>query len=207
VGGFDSVSCPLMGYYVLVFLATFLVDLIPFVGPPAWTAMVFLQMWFGLNVWWVLVIGVVGSTLGRYVYSLYIPLLSARFIKVGKNEDLQFIGNKLAGTGWKVQAFVLLYTMMPLPSTPLFTAAGIARIRPVQVLPAFFVGKFISDMAMVFAGEYAAENIGTITAGVLSFRSISGTVLGILLVCFFLFIDWRKFLQEKKLRLNFRIWK
>jgi uncharacterized membrane protein YdjX (TVP38/TMEM64 family) len=196
-----------MGYYVLVFLATFLVDLIPFVGPPAWTAMVFLQMWFGLNVWWVLIIGVVGSTLGRYVYSLYIPWLATRFIKVEKNKDIQFIGQKLAGNGWKVQAFVLLYTMMPLPSTPLFTAAGIARIRPMQVLPAFFVGKFISDMAMVFAGEYAAENIETIAAGVLSLESISGTLLGILLVCIFLFIDWRAFLQEKKFRLNFRIWK
>jgi len=38
--------------------------------------MVFLQITFGLNIWWVIVIGVAGSILGRYVLTLYIPLLA-----------------------------------------------------------------------------------------------------------------------------------
>ncbi|MEI8280317.1 MAG: hypothetical protein WCG87_11180 [Bacteroidota bacterium] len=196
-----------MWYYVFVFIATFLVDLVPFVGPPAWTAMVFFQMRYHLNIWMVLVVGVIGSAAGRYMLSLYIPWLSDKYIKKQKNEDLQFIGQKLSGNGWRIQLFVLLYTLMPLPSTPLFTASGMARIKPMHIIPAFFVGKFTSDMVMVLTGDYVTDNVENITAGFMSWQSVVGTVLCILLICIFLFVDWRVLLQTKKFHLNFRIWK
>ena len=196
-----------MGYYVFVFIASFLVDSVPFIGPPAWTVMVFFQMRYNLDIWWVLVVGVIGSAIGRLVYSKYIPLLSAKVIKKEKNDDIHFIGQKLAGKGWKVQLFVLLYTLMPLPSTPLFTAAGMARIKTINIIPAFLVGKFTSDMVMVLSGDYAAKNAQALAQGFLSWKTISGTVLGVILVCVFLFIDWRTLLVEKKFRLSFHIWK
>ena len=196
-----------MWYYVLVFIAAFIVDLVPFFGPPAWTVMVFFQIRYDLNIWMVLVIGVVGSTLGRYILSLYIPVLSAKIIKKKKNEDIQFIGQKLANNGWQVQLFVLLYTLMPLPSTPLFTAAGMAKIKPMHIIPAFIAGKFTSDMIMVLTGSYAVKNATAIANGFLSWKTISGTMLGVIIICIFLFIDWHKLLQEKKFRLNFNIWK
>ncbi len=193
-------------YYLLVFIAAFVVDIIPFFGPPAWTAMVFLQVRYELNIWGVLAVGVVGSTLGRYVLSLYIPWLSAKMITMSKNKDLQFIGEKLAGNGWKVQLFVLLYTLMPLPSTPLFTVAGIARIKPMHIIPAFFVGKFTSDMMMVFTGQYVVNNAKMIAQGFFTWQNVLSTCLGIVIICVFLFIDWRILIQRRKLRLNFHIW-
>jgi membrane protein YqaA with SNARE-associated domain len=196
-----------MWYYVLVFLAAFLVDSVPFFGPPAWTVMVFFQMRYGLNIWWVLIVGVLGSTLGRYLLSKYIPWLSGKVIKVQKNEDIRFIGQKLGDDGWRIQLFVLLYTLMPLPSTPLFTAAGMARIRPMHIIPAFIAGKFTSDMIMVLTGDYVAHNVVTISQGMLNWKSVSGTILGIIIICLFLFIDWHALLQRKKFRLSFRIWK
>ncbi len=196
-----------MLYYVLVFIAALIVDIVPFFGPPAWTVMVFYQVRYDLDIWMVLISGVIGSTIGRYILSRYIPILSAKFIKVQKNEDIQFIGQKLAGDGWGIQLFVLLYTLMPLPSTPLFTAAGMARIRPMHILPAFFIGKFTSDMAMVISGDYVARNAIDMASGLLSWQSISGTIIGIVIIGVFLFIDWRLLLQKKKFRLNFHIWK
>jgi membrane protein YqaA with SNARE-associated domain len=193
--------------YLFVFLATILVDIIPLIGPPAWTVMVFFNLRFGLNIWWVLFIGVTGSAIGRYLYSSYVPFFSKRFIKPAKNEDLQFIGSRLADNGWKVQLFVLLYTLMPLPSTPLFTAAGVARIRTLHIIPAFFIGKFISDAIMVISGNYVANNISSIGESFLSWKTLSGIMIAILLICMFLFINWRKLLQEKKIRLSFNIWK
>lgn len=193
--------------YILVFLSSLVVDIVPFIGPPAWIVMVFFQVKFKLNIWLVLIIGVTGSAIGRYLYSAYIYLLSKRYIKPQKNSDLQFIGEKLATNSWKVQFFVLLYTLMPLPSTPLFTAAGCSRIKTSHLLPAFFVGKFISDAVMVFTGDYIAYNIDSLIHGLLSWNVIVGTIIGLLMICLFLFIDWRKLLQEKKLTLNFNIWK
>jgi uncharacterized membrane protein YdjX (TVP38/TMEM64 family) len=179
----------------------------PFFGPPAWTVMAYFQLRYGLDVWWVLVAGVIGSTLGRYWFSLYIPLLSAKLIKPQKNEDIRFIGQKLSGNGWRIQLFVLLYTLVPLPTTSLFTAAGMARIRAINIIPAFFIGKFTSDALMLHAGKYAFENTEQVLEGMASWQTISGTLIGILLLLAFLFTDWKILLQQKKYRLNFRIWK
>ncbi len=191
--------------YLLVFALALLVDIIPFVGPPAWSVMVFCQIKFHLNVWMVLVAGVIGSTIRRYLLALYIPLLSSKILRRQKDEDLQFLGKRLGGTRWKVQLFVLLYTLIPVPTTPLFTAIGMARIRSLRIIPAFFVGKFISDALMVHAGKFAAENTDKIIHGLVSWKTILGAVGGIVLLMVFLFIDWRTMLEKKKFRLSFRI--
>ncbi|MFI5133244.1 MAG: hypothetical protein ACHQEB_02855 [Chitinophagales bacterium] len=193
--------------YFFVFLASLLVDIIPLIGPPAWTVMVFFQLRFGLNIWTVLIVGVTGSAIGRYLYSSYVPYLSKRFIKQQKNEDLQFIGSKLAHDGWKIQLFVLVYTLLPFPSTPLFTAAGVARVKTLHFIPAFFVGKFISDAMMVITGDYVVKNMEHISQTFLSWKTLTGTFIGIILICMFLFIDWKKLLIEKKFSLSFNIWK
>jgi membrane protein YqaA with SNARE-associated domain len=193
--------------YILVFIAALAVDLIPFFGPPAWTVMVFLQVRYGLDIWLVLIVGVVGSAIGRYLYSLYIPYFSSRLLKEQKNEDMIYIGSRLNENNWKVQVFVLLYTVLPLPSTPLFTAAGISRINTLAIIPAFLVGKFIIDTIMMHAGNYIVSNTTEIAAGLVSWQNIVGTIAGMLVVLLFLFIDWRRLLQEKKLTLNFNIWK
>lgn len=69
-----------MLYYVLVFISSLLVDLIPFIGPPAWSVMVFFLIKFHLNIWLVLVVGVVGSAVGRYLMTLYIPRVTSKVI-------------------------------------------------------------------------------------------------------------------------------
>ncbi len=196
-----------MVYYLYVFLSTIIVDIIPFFGPPAWTVMVYLQMKYSLNVWAVLLVGVTGSTIGRYLLSRYIPLLSDRVINIQKKTDIEFVGQKLSGDNWQVQAFIVLYTMVPLPSTPLFTAAGMARVKPMHFIPAFLVGKFTSDMIMVLSGDYAAKNLATIANGMFSWESLIGATTGMLIIAAFLCIDWRVLLIEKRLRLNFKIWK
>lgn len=194
-------------WYVLVFLASFLVDLIPFVGPPAWTVMVFFQMQFDLNIWIVLVTGVLGSALGRYILSLYIPFFSDKVLKPSKLEDIEFIGRQLQAGSWKVHVFIILYTMVPMPSVPLFTAAGIARVRMLAFMPAFIVGKFVSDMIMVLSGDYAARNMVAITQGGISLKSVLGAASGVTLLLVFLGIDWRTLMMQKRFRFDFRIWK
>ncbi|PWT99891.1 MAG: hypothetical protein C5B52_09825 [Bacteroidetes bacterium] len=193
--------------YFFVFVAAFVVDLMPFFGPPAWTVMVFFQIKYNLDIWTVLFIGVAGSALGRYCYSLYIPFISDHFLNQSKKEDLKFIGQKLNARNWKMQFFVFLYTAMPLPSAPLFTAAGISRMNTLVIMPAFFLGKFLIDTIMVHTGEYVAESASDIASGLFSWKSIIGAVLTLLILSVFLFIDWRKLLQDKKFTLNFKILK
>jgi len=192
--------------YALVFLGAFIFDVVPIPFPPAFTIMVFLQIMFDLNIWWVIVIGVAGSILGRYVLTLYIPYLAGKIFKRSKNEDVEFLGGKMKEKGWKSQLFILAYSLLPLPTTPLFLAAGMAKIKPVYIIPAFFVGKFTSDAITVHIGKYAADNLTNVLDSVTSLNSIASFVLGLLLVCAVIFIDWRTLIQMKKFKLNFRVW-
>lgn len=57
---------------------------------------------------------------------------------------------------------ILVYTLLPLPTTPIFLASGMARVDASYVIPAFFVGKFTSDAITVHLGKYASENIASI---------------------------------------------
>jgi membrane protein DedA with SNARE-associated domain len=193
--------------YPAVFLGAFLFDVIAIPGPPAWMIMMFLYMKYDLNIWMVLVIGVTGSVLGRYIMSLYFGRLSKKVITDDKSEDITFLGDKLSQNRPRAWFFVFIYTLLPLPTTPLFNVMGIAKVSPFTVLPPFFIGKMISDGYMLLAGHAVAENIPGILHGMLSLKSILLTIGALLVLAAMLFIDWMTLIKEKKLKFKFKIWK
>ncbi|MES2544524.1 MAG: hypothetical protein V4548_06545 [Bacteroidota bacterium] len=191
--------------YLLVFVGAFFFDVVPFPFPPAFTIMVTLQIMYDLNIWLVVVIGVAGSILGRYTLTLYIPYLSKKIFKPSKNKDIQFLGAKMKEKGWKSQLVILAYSLLPLPTTPLFLAAGIAKVEPIYIIPAFIIGKFTSDAIAVNLGKFASENVQSMMEDALSLKSIISLVMGLLLLFFIVFIDWRTLIQHKKFQLKFQI--
>jgi membrane protein DedA with SNARE-associated domain len=193
--------------YLAVFAASLAVDLIPFLGPPAWMAMVFFMTKFDLNPWLVLAAGVPGSVLGRYVLSVFMPKLSDRVMKKHKSDELKFVGSKLRQKLWHSWAFVFVYSLLPMSTTALFSAAGIARISPLLVIPPFFAGKAISDAVMLFSGHAIAMNLRTVEQSLLSPKSIALGLAGLAVLALFLFLDWRVILEKRKLAFNFKIWK
>ena len=191
----------------MVFLGALLFDIVPFPFPPAFTIMMFFQIIFELNVWLVIFIGVAGSVLGRYILLLYAPILATRYLKESKNNNIQFLGAKMKENKWKGQAIVLAYSLLPLPTTPLFLGAGISKLSPIYIIPAFIIGKFTSDTIAIHLGKYASENIEGIIENSFSWQSVAGLILSLLLLFCLLFIDWRKLVQTNKLVINYRIWK
>ncbi len=169
--------------------------------------MVFFQIIYELNIWVVVIVGVVGSILGRYILTLYIPKLSGRIFSKAKNEDVEYLGNQMKKKGWKGPAAILIYSLLPLPTTPLFIAGGMAKMKPQFMIPPFIIGKFISDAAAVFTGKYASNNVGELFHGLVSWKSITGLALGLLLLFLLVFVDWRTLLQRKKFQMKFKIWK
>src|SRR5215203_3861767 len=188
--------------YLLVFVGALLFDIVPFPFPPAFTIMIFLQIFFHLNVWLVIIVGVAGSVLGRYILILYTPLITNKNIKKSKNEDIQFLGTKMKENKWKGQIIVLAYSLLPIPTTPLFLAAGMSKLNARYIIPAFLIGKFTSDTLALHAGKYASENAHNIMQSALSWKSIASLLLCLCLIFCLLFIDWRSLIQKKKL-----IWK
>jgi uncharacterized membrane protein YdjX (TVP38/TMEM64 family) len=193
--------------YLIIFMGAMLMDITPLPLPPAFTVMIIFQLVFGLPVWPVIVAGVAGSIIGRAVLSMYIPSISHRIFNEKENDDIRFLGNKLKNNGWRSQAFILFYTLMPLPSTPLFIAGGMARMRVKQIIPAFCLGKVTSDTIAVMAGKFASTNTTEILSGLVSVKSLIGLAIGLFFIAALLFVDWRSLLQEKKLRVQFNIWR
>ncbi|MCW3078067.1 MAG: hypothetical protein JWO32_2676 [Bacteroidetes bacterium] len=193
--------------YVLVFFGAFLFDVVPFPFLPAFTIMLFLQIVFDLNIWVVLFVGVAGSILGRFTLSLYISKISDRYFKDGKKEDVRFLGKEMKKKGWRSQLVILAYSLLPLPTTPLFVAAGVAKVKPIYVIPAFFIGKLTSDTIALSMGKYASENLDSLKSNIFSWQSITGLLGSVLLLCALLFIDWRTLIQKKKFVFKFKIFK
>ena len=192
-------------HYLLVFLGTILFDIVPFPFPPAFTIMVFLQILFDLNVWAVIVIGVLGSVLGRFILLLYAPLLANKYLKESKNNDIKFLGDKMNENKWKGVLVVLAYSLLPLPTTPLFLGAGISKIKPIYIIIPFLVGKFTSDAIALHLGQFAVQNQQNIIDNIFSWQSIATFILGfVMLFCLF-FINWRTLIHTKKLKFDFKI--
>ena len=106
---------------------------------------------------------------------------------------------------WKGILVVLAYSLLPLPTTPLFLGAGISKIKPVYIIVPFLIGKFTSDSIAIHLGKFAAENQQNIIDNIFSWQSIISFILGfIMLFCLF-FINWRALIQTKKLEFDFKI--
>jgi membrane protein DedA with SNARE-associated domain len=139
--------------------------------------------------------------------SLYIPRFAGLFIKRHKTDELKFLGRKLSESLWQSWIIVFIYSVTPLSTTALFTAAGVAKVKLSRTLPPFFCGKFLSDAVMIFTGLYAATNYQNLMQGTYSPKGIVTLVVGCAVLAGFLFLDWRALLERKKFTFNFRIWK
>src|SRR4051812_18558647 len=123
--------------YVAAFFTAIAVDCVPVFAPPAWPILIFFVVKFDLNPWIVIVLGVTGTTMGRLIFSTYIPWVSRKVLNHQEDENLKYIGKKLSQTPGRAFMFVLLYSLTPLSTTALFTAAGIAHARRLYILPPF----------------------------------------------------------------------
>ncbi|HYG75713.1 MAG TPA: hypothetical protein VEK08_11970 [Planctomycetota bacterium] len=197
----------LMLWYVVAFLSAILIDSIPVFAPPAWTVLVFFVVKFDLNVWIVALLGVVGTTIGRYILSVYMPLLGNKIFAPKENDNVKYIGEKLSRNGWGTFLFVLGYSLTPLSTTALFTAAGAAHVKPMRILPPFFIGKLISYTLLIHGGNYAAQNIADAWSEGPSLKSIVVAVLGIIVLGLLLLVDWRALFEHKTFKLNLNVFK
>ena len=169
--------------------------------------MVFLQTVFGLPFLPVVILGVAGSAVGRIILAYYIPVVADHVLKPEKNEGIRLLGEKIKTKGFKAQLFILVYTLLPLSSTPLFIAGGIARIKPFYIIPAFIVGKFTTDSIALMMGKYAVDNTDSLLMSIISWQSGVTLLLFFLLMLSLLFIDWRALILHNKFQLKFNIWK
>jgi len=196
-----------MWIYPVLFLSTMVADSVPIFLPSAWVVMVVFFMKFKLPFLPVLCTGVCGSAVARYFHGLYLPKVADSVLLRAKQADLELFGKKLMQKGWRRYCFVFFYTLTPLPATVLFAAAGIAKIKPRQILIPFFVGRFIGYGILMLAIQTAVGGIRRFRHGATSWIALLTGVFGFMVMFAVLFIDWRALLERSRFRLRFKIWK
>ncbi len=197
-----------MWAYALVLFASIAVDCVPVFAPPAWTLMLLLMLKYDLNPYATAVVGTCGTVTGRFIFSsVIIPWLGSKTLSRDKESDLRYLGTRINKKGIAAFAFIFLYSLLPLSTTALFTAAGLARVRTIFILPPFFLGNLIGDGLLLLSGKATIRSLGDLFKGSWSVKDISIMAVGLLVVLALLFVDWRTLLQKKKVKWKWTFWK
>ena len=91
---------PTVVLYLAAFAAALLVDTIPVFAPPAWTILAFIIVKYKANPWGIIAAGAIGSVIGRYILTLYMPHVSAKIFRKRENDNISFLGKKMSGRLW-----------------------------------------------------------------------------------------------------------
>jgi hypothetical protein len=194
--------------YALVLIASVAVDCVPVFAPPAWTIMLLVMLKYDLNPYATAFIGTCGTATGRLIFSsLIIPWLGSKTLGRDKENDLRFVGKQINQKGIAAFAFIFLYSLLPLSTTALFTAAGLANVRKIFILPPFFMGNLIGDGLLLLSGKVTIRSVSGLFKGSWGMKDILMMAFGLLIVFALLFVDWRTLLQKKKVKWNWAFWK
>jgi len=83
--------------YLAAFAAALLVDTIPVFAPPAWIILAFMIIKWKLNPWGIIATGALGSVIGRYILTLYMPHVSTKIFRRSEHANISFLGKNSAG--------------------------------------------------------------------------------------------------------------
>jgi hypothetical protein len=194
--------------YALVVAASIAVDCVPVFAPPAWTLMLLLMLKYDLNPYATALVGTCGTVTGRLIFSsLIIPWLGSKTLSRDKESDLRYLGEHINTQGFAAAVFIFVYSLLPLSTTALFTAAGLAQVRKIFILPPFFLGNLIGDGLLLLSGKATITSLGDLFKGSWSLKDISMMGFGLVVVLALLFVDWRTLLQSKTLKWKWAFWK
>ena len=169
--------------------------------------MLFIMIKFDLNPYVVVLVGTMGTVSGRMIFVTYIiPWLGHKAIGAKKNADLKFVGQKLDQKKRYVFLFVFIYSILPLSTTALFMAAGLAKLKKIVVIPPFFLGNLIGDGLLLLSGKYAVTHFDDFYKDSFNLKNILLMIAGLGFVSLFVFLDWHYLLEKKKIKFVLKFW-
>lgn len=143
------------------------------------------------------VIGASAATLGRFLLMRF-SSIGRKVINDERKSSLNKLKNYLEKKKYGYFLGTMLFALLPLPSNMLFVSYGLMKVRSLQIIAGFWIGRFLVYLLMI----YLSTNILlSITDKIdLSFASLIWIdVAGIIMTILILLIDWNKLIFEKKI--------
>lgn len=180
--------------YAVAFLTIFAVNLLPALAPPTWALLVALLFAFGLEPRWLVPLGAVAATLGRYG----LAVLAHRFrlrLPEKRREGLQVLKRVVQRDRKRTLLALLLFLWSPLPSNQLFIAAGLMNLPLRTLTLAFLAGRLVTYTFYVQGALYVRRSIGDLWRDHLfSPSAIAVQLLMLLAIGALVLVDWARVL-------------
>lgn len=182
--------------YLAIAAVVFAVNLLPAFGPPTAAVLVACTLSFDVSTAPLVVCGAVAAASGRYVLArgarAFRPRLSAE-----RRASLDAAAQAVRGNRGRALAGLGLFALSPVPSAPLFIAAGIIDVALLPLTAAFFAGRLVSYTIYVTAAGQVKEGLGgTITDTLTSPLGIAIQLLSLALLAAVLRLDWTRILSH-----------
>ena len=174
------------------------VNLMPAFGPPTWTVLVIFLLKYDIAEPILVVGGAAAAASGRFVLAQAFRRLAPR-LPEHKRRDLDAVGAVFTEKRGGRYGMLGLFLLSPLPSTPLFEAAGLTeKVQLVPVTLAFFAGRLVTYSLYVGGASAAQKTLGS----ALQERFTSGWAIAIQLglvavLAAFVMVPWAKLLHRE----------
>jgi len=193
--------------YATIFVAVFLLNLLPAFAPPTWMALSVIGFTTPeLPIFRLALTAAVAATAGRYALAKMARwLVRGKFLSEATKANIDEIRAGLEGRKAMTAGLFLFYAFSPLPSNYLFLAYGLTSLGMALVSLPFFVGRLVSYSVFIGTANAASRRIDPETidwgsSGLLYFLASQALLLPTLWL--FTRLDWGALFNERKLRLK-----
>ena len=168
----------------------FAVNVLPAFGPPTWTVLVYFRVAVGVPIPPLVVCGAAAAAMGRLVLALLFRRLGSH-LPERRRVSLDALGATLSGSRGGLLAALVFFAVSPVPSSSVFEAVGLARVRLGPLVAAFLAGRLVSYSVYLVAASTVSHQIGSILEeGVASPRALIAGLLGLAGVGAMVLVDW-----------------
>jgi len=190
---------------LVLFIAVFILNIIPAFAPPTWMALSYAGFRYPLyNIALLAFVGATAATLGRLALAkLSRVIVRQKLLSESTRENIDVLKEGLEKRRKLTFSVCLFYAFSPLPSNYLFIAYGLTSLEWNLIAIPFFLGRFVGYNFWVFAGSTAARNItleSTEGQAWLGVYFVLSQLLLLFLVYLFTKVDWRALFDDKKFR-------
>lgn len=193
--------------FTLIFVAVFLLNLLPALAPPTWMALSVVGFTTPeLPIFQLALTAALAATAGRYVLAKMARwLVRGRLLSEATRANIDQIRAGLEKRKAMTAGVFLFYAFSPLPSNYLFIAYGLTSLGMALVSLPFFVGRLVSYSFFIGTANAASRKIDPETidwgsSGMLYFLASQAFLIPTLWL--FTRFDWGALFNERKLRLR-----
>jgi len=195
-----------MSIYLTGFIVIFLLNLIPVFGPPTWSVLSFMSFYYTIpSLPLFIFISLCASTLGRIILTLTSKhILRNRILGIKYRKNMDYLKRHLEKRPHFASAVFFIEAFTPLPSDQLFVAYGLTGMKLRYALVPFFIARIFTYSFFVYMAKRFSDAtiLHSITPhSFISWPVIVAEVLVLILIYFFVKVDWAHFIMRNKLKI------